>query len=98
MGFLGHVSRDPSLQEICTLKAVALSQFQLSNLWPFGKKKTKVREEKKPWCLLDPPPTSQHTQHVNAQHGVFDEESSVACPQRHTSLNEPLELALGGCP
>eukprot|EP00434_Breviolum_minutum_P036206 symbB.v1.2.032076.t1/scaffold3801.1/size50132/3 len=28
-------------QEICTLKAVALSQFQLSNLWPFGKKKTK---------------------------------------------------------
>lgn len=45
--FLCLFRGDPSLQEICTLKAVALSQFQLSNLWPFGKKKTKVREEKK---------------------------------------------------
>lgn len=42
----------PSLQEICTLKAVALSQFQLSNLWPFGKKKTKVREEKNHGAFL----------------------------------------------
>ncbi len=50
----------PILQEICNLKAVALSQFQFSDLLPFGKEKSEVRE-KKTWCLLGPPPTSQHT-------------------------------------
>ena len=36
----------PILQEICNLKAVALSQFQFSDLLPFGKEKSEVREKK----------------------------------------------------